>query len=214
MSPRDHYDGVAEWYEREFGQPEFTASPREAITRLLGDGPGTLLDVGCGTGIFTSMMARHRWAVKGIDVSTDMLRIARDRGLDVVQGDAAALPFPDSCFDAALSMWTHTDIDDFRAVLREVKRVLRKDGLFVYVGAHPCFVGPHSEFVAAEGLPRLHRGYWRTGRYIEGPGISPQGSEQRSEQSICLWGCSCRPSSTRGFGSSTSKSSSDASTRT
>lgn len=175
MSMRPRYDGVAEWYEREFGGSEFSATPREAIVRLLGDGPGALLDVGCGTGIFTSVMVAHGWTVTGIDASPDMLRIATDRGLDVVQADARALPFEDNAFDVVLSMWTHTDIDDFAAVLREIVRVLKRGGAFVYVGAHPCFVGRHSEFIGANGLPRLHPGYWEAGRYVEGPGISPRG---------------------------------------
>lgn len=173
MQPR--YDGVADWYERAFGQWEFSAAPREAITRLLGDGPGALLDVGCGTGIFTSVMVDHGWTVKGIDTSSDMLRIATGKGLDVVRADATELPFDDNSFDAALSMWTHTDIEDFGAALREIRRVLKRDGALVYVGAHPCFVGRHSEWIGAKGIPHLHPRYWEGGRYDEGPGISPDG---------------------------------------
>jgi SAM-dependent methyltransferase len=116
------------------------------------------------------------WEVVGVDISEDQLTLARRRGLEVVCADAAKLPFADSAFDGVVSMWTHTDVDDFGAVLREVARVLRRGGTFVYVGAHPCFVGPHSYFVAAEGVPELHGGHYRrTGRYIEAPGISPSG---------------------------------------
>jgi SAM-dependent methyltransferase len=169
------YDGVTEWYEREFVNSELAAVPREAALRLLGDGPGRLLDVGCGTGAHTAVFAEHGWSPVGVDISEDQLRLARERGVEVVWADAADLPFADASFDAAVSIWTHTDVEDFTLLLREVVRVLRPGSPFVYVGAHPCFVGPHSRFVEAEGMPVLHPGYWHTGRYTEAPGISPTG---------------------------------------
>ena len=169
------YDGLAESYEREFATGPLATVPREAALRLLGGGPGRLLDVGCGTGAHTAELAEHGWTVVGVDESADMLRFARERGLEVVQADAAALPFADSSFDAVASLWIHTDVDDFGAVVKEIARVLRADGRLVYVGAHPCFVGPHSEFVAALGVPTLHPGYRRAGRYTEAPGVSPHG---------------------------------------
>ena len=172
---RARYDGVAEWYDREFATGELATAPRETMLRLLGDGPGRLLDVGCGTGAHTAILPEHGWDAVGVDISEDQLRLARERGLEVVRADAADLPFEDATFDAVVSMWTHTDVEDFTALVREVARVLRPSGPFVYVGAHPCFVGPHSRFISAEGVPELHPGYWRTGRYDKGPAISPHG---------------------------------------
>jgi SAM-dependent methyltransferase len=174
------YDGLADWYEHEFmASPLAGGSSREVVLRLLGDGPGSLLDVGCGTGFYGGAFADHRWTVTGVDVSEDMLRFARARGLEVVQADAAAMPFDAAAFDAVVSMWTHTDVDDFSAVVREISRVLRVGSPFVYVGAHPCFVGPHSRFISAEGVPELHSGYRTVGRYEAAPGISPEGLRAR-----------------------------------
>ena len=94
--------------------------------------------------------------------------------------DATALPFDDGSFDAAVSIFTHTDFDDFPAAVREVARVLREGGSFVYVGVHPCFVGPHSLYVEAAGTPKLHEGWYRRrGHYLEAPGISPSGLRAR-----------------------------------
>jgi hypothetical protein len=72
-------------------------------------------------------------------------------------------------------MWLHTDVEDFHAVLREAVRVLRPRGHFVYLGVHPCFVGPHSEFREGLGIPQLHPGYRDTAWRTEAPGISPTG---------------------------------------
>lgn len=175
MAGPARYDGVADWYEQEFRNARVADIPLQTVRRLLGRSSGRLLDVGCGTGVYTQTMSGWGWTATGIDVSEDMLRHARARGLDVVCADAAALPFDDDSFDAVVSMWTHTDVNDFSSVVREVARVLRSEGPFVYVGAHPCFVGPHSRFVSAQGVPELHPGYRRTERYVDGPGITPDG---------------------------------------
>ena len=169
------YDGLADWYDAEFDPSPLEGAQHQAVVRLLGDVPGRLLDVGCGTGARAAGLAELGWDVTGVDLSADMLRRARERGLDVVQADATALPFEDATFDAVVSMWTHTDVGDFPAVVREVARVLRPGGPFVYAGGHPCFVGPHSLFRGAQGVPELHPGYRRAGRYTEGPGVIAEG---------------------------------------
>jgi SAM-dependent methyltransferase len=179
MRTRARYDSVADWYEHEFMGSPLDDVARETVLRLLPDGSGKLLDVGCGTGVYTAAMSRCGWTVTGIDESEGMLRYARERGVDVVRGSAEALPFDDESFDAVVSMWTHTDVDDFAAMVREVARVLRRRGPFVYVGAHPCFVGPHARYISGGGVRELHSGYFRAGRYAEAPGISPNGLRAR-----------------------------------
>lgn len=174
------YDGLAEWYDREFQPFPLEGPTWSAVQGLLGDGGGRLLDVGCGTGAYGAALAELGWSVTGVDVSDDMLRRARERGLEVVRGDATALPFPDARFDAAVSLWTHTDVGDLDAMLHEIARVLRPGARFVYVGAHPCFIGPHSEYVEAQGVPTLHSGWYRlSGAYDDAPGRSGKGLRAR-----------------------------------
>jgi SAM-dependent methyltransferase len=174
------YDGLAEWYDREFATSPLSAILLDTVTRLLGEGGGRrLLDVGCGTGAHDLVYAEHGWLVTGIDISGDQLALARERGIEVLQGDAAAMPFADHSFGAAVSSWIHTDVGDFGAVLAEVVRVLQPGSPFAYLGAHPCFVGPHSQFEAGEGTPILHPGYRRTERYSEGPGVRAEGLRTR-----------------------------------
>ena len=175
------YDGHAQWYEQDFlGRPGSGTDTREIVTRLLGHGSGRLLDVGCGTGVYAKSFTELGWSVTGVDVSEDMLRFARERKVDVVCADARSLPFDAGSFDAAVSLWTHTDVGDFSAVTREIARVLRPAGRFVYVGAHPCFVGPHARFPFAQGVPELHQGYGQIGPYdASAPGVSPEGLRAR-----------------------------------
>jgi ubiquinone/menaquinone biosynthesis C-methylase UbiE len=168
------YDDVAEWYDAEFATTELGLSARRIVLRLLGDGPGRLLDVGCGGGAHAVAFAERGWTVTGIDVSPVQLELARARGVEVLEADATALPFEDASFDAAVSIFTHTDVDDFPAVMRETARVLRPEGALVYLGVHPCFVGPHA-FVHGRDVPELHPGYRDTSYRTEAPGIWGQG---------------------------------------
>jgi SAM-dependent methyltransferase len=175
---RARYDGVAEWYDRELGLSETGASARRLAVTLLGFGPGRLLDIGCGGGLTLVACAEAGWSAVGVDVSEDQLRLARGRGCDVAVADGANLPFDDASFDAVASVFTHTDVEDFSALLTEAARVLRPEGKLVYVGVHPCFVGPHA-FVHDRDVPELHAGYRETGWKIEAPGIWSEGLRAR-----------------------------------
>jgi ubiquinone/menaquinone biosynthesis C-methylase UbiE len=172
MTSGARYDGIADWYDAEFQPAPLEDEAWELLNRLLGGPTGSLLDVGCGTGGHAAALAERGWDVTGLDVSQDMLRRAEDRGVRTVHADAASLPFGDASFDAAISVFTNTDLDDLGAVVREIVRVLRPGAPLVYLAVHPCFVGPHSMYDPESGVPELHPGWYRhVGRYTEAPGI-------------------------------------------
>jgi SAM-dependent methyltransferase len=173
MTTEVRYDGIADWYDTEFQPAPLESETWRTLVRLLGAAFGSLLDVGCGTGSYSAALSERGWDVTGVDLSDDMLRRARAKGLHALQADAKSLPFDDGSFAAAVSLFTHTDLDDFGDVVREVTRVLRPDAPLVYLGPHPCFVGPHSTYDVERALPTLHPGWYRrTGRYDDAPGIS------------------------------------------
>jgi SAM-dependent methyltransferase len=156
------YDGHAEWYDA-WATAEGAvamASVRATLDELIPSGRGPALDLGCGTGLQADLVRRRGYDVVGLDVSRDQLGIARGR-MPVVQADGRALPVREGSAQLAFSVLTHTDVDDFGALVREAVRVLVPGGSFVYVGVHPCFVSP-----VAERLPdgvRLHPGYRSAG---------------------------------------------------
>ena len=177
------YDGLADEYKAFVdSSSSYYLAAADSLRRRLGPGPGRCLDLGCGGGHFLDVALHLRWKVVGVDVSEDQLRVAHDRHPDVelVRANAAALPFGDELFDAAFSTFTHTDFDDFAAAVAETRRVLTSGGRFVYIGNHPCFVGPTQEHVET-GVPRLHPGYRRAGRWQAGdaPGATSGGWRQR-----------------------------------
>jgi len=141
------YDGLAEWYDRQFPS-EFSDAVADAARELLGHGDGVCLDVGCGTGRYFEALAELGWDVVGVDLSRDQLALAAPRadavGGRLVHGDVTALPFDAETFDAVVALMISTDVEPYERVVEEMARVLRPGGVLVHVGAHPCFVGPHS----------------------------------------------------------------------
>jgi SAM-dependent methyltransferase len=99
----------------------------------------------CGTGTHAATLRELGWTPVGIDLSRGQLRYAAAR-LPVAAADATALPAADSSMPATVCVLAHTDLPDYRAVLREVARVLRPGGRFVHIGVHPCFVGAFADW--------------------------------------------------------------------
>lgn len=97
---------------------------------------GCVLDVACGTGRHTIALCQAGFEVVGLDISVNLLKIAKKHGASVlVRGDMQFLPFKNGAFAAAVSMdnsfgYLPSEKDD-QQCLEEVKRVLKADGLFV-----------------------------------------------------------------------------------
>jgi ubiquinone/menaquinone biosynthesis C-methylase UbiE len=95
-----------------------------------------VLEIACGTGRFSVMLARGGADVVGLDVSSEMLGQAREKahraGADAewVRGDAARLPFPDDAFDAVLAMRFFHLADTPASFLAEMRRVARDQVVF------------------------------------------------------------------------------------
>ena len=110
----------------------------QAIAELLG--PGTCLEIGCGTGIYADRVRSLGRQPVGVEISAGTLRHARDR-LATVQGDAVRLPFASNSVSAVIGLMVHTDTAGYPEVVAEAHLVLAPGGVFVHVGVHPCFCG-------------------------------------------------------------------------
>src|SRR6185437_3690854 len=74
MTTGSRYDGIADWYDTEFQPAPLESETWEVLGRLLGEGGGGLIDVGCGTGAYAAGLAALGWDYTGVDASEDMLR--------------------------------------------------------------------------------------------------------------------------------------------
>ena len=110
-----------------------------ALDRLREHGAKRILDVGCGTGIFTTRMHEVLGAeVVGCDLSEQMLAQARERSaaVDWTRGDVTQLPLGDQSVDAVVCTEAFHWFDQ-SAALAEFHRVLRTDGLLLIAMINP-----------------------------------------------------------------------------
>lgn len=107
---------------------------RARRVRMLCDGVGPghrVLELGCGTGLFTRDFAATGAAITAVDISPELLAIARGQvgaaNVTFVEGNAYAMTFPPGAFDRVVgsSVLHHLEVD---RALRECFRVLRAGG--------------------------------------------------------------------------------------
>jgi SAM-dependent methyltransferase len=150
--PEESARGNRHWWDREapaylaehgglLGRDAFVWGPeglREEDAGLLGDVAGLdVLEVGCGAGQCTRWLAGHGARAVGLDLSLGMLR-AGGGGARFVQADARRLPFADASFDLACSAYGAVPfVADPDRIMREVARVLRPGGRWVFSVTHP-----------------------------------------------------------------------------
>lgn len=177
---RRWWDADADAYQAEhgafLGDADFVWCPeglREADAGLLGAVAGRrILELGCGAAAAARWLATQGARPVALDLSAGMLRhaaAAADRtGIRVplVQADALALPFPDAAFDTACTAFGAIPfVADSAAVMREVYRVLRPGGRWVFSVTHPMrwiFLDDPGE----RGLVAVHS-YFDRNPYVE-----------------------------------------------
>lgn len=114
------------------------------------------LDVGCGEGHNTRMVAGRGARMVGIDVSGNFIRHAREAeerkplGIRYERASAVELPFDAGSFDFATAFMSLMDIPETGRVLAEVLRVLRPGGFLQFSIEHPCFSPPHRKALRDE----------------------------------------------------------------
>ena len=104
---------------------------RFLVSRLQPDG-GHVLDVATGTGLVAAELRRRGFRVTGLDQSPEMLAFARRRlgdRVELVHSSAESLPFPDGVFDHLTVTYLLRYVDDPRATLAELARVVRSGGV-------------------------------------------------------------------------------------
>lgn len=118
-----------------------------ATFKLIGNIKGkTVLDLACGEGYNTRVMARKGAKVTGIDYSQRMIDFARTEerkqplGIRYCRMDASCLNgVSDASFDIVACFMALHDIENYQDAVAEVARVLKHGGRFIFSITHPCF---------------------------------------------------------------------------
>ncbi len=119
--------------------PETTVHPVEYAFHLLGDVNGkTILEYGCGAGVYTVVLAARGAKVIAFDISPELLALTKKRveanqveGVQLLLGTAHSLPFPDESIDIIFGMAIlhHLDVE---VASKELWRVLSKGGRAIF----------------------------------------------------------------------------------
>jgi demethylmenaquinone methyltransferase / 2-methoxy-6-polyprenyl-1,4-benzoquinol methylase len=157
---------------------------RRALVGALAPPPGArVLDVATGTGMVAAeLLARVQCTVVGLDQSAEMLSAARarfagDPRVELIEGEAEALPFADASFDALTFTYLLRYVEDPPATIRELARVVRPGGRIASLefGIPPLLPARAAwRIYTSIGLPTLgrlaSREWAEVGRFL-GPSI-------------------------------------------
>lgn len=131
--PFDHFDLIARWYDRLISKPQHD----RLLALLEADAGQLILDIGGGTGRHAVNLAAGGARVVVCDISRQMVRFARKKGLAAVLGSVLCLPFPDASIERMLVVdaFHHfalpTPAQAQPAAAAELLRVLRPGGRLV-----------------------------------------------------------------------------------
>ncbi|GLQ48025.1 hypothetical protein GCM10007862_30760 [Dyella lipolytica] len=108
---------------------------RYAWCRTLVEGKA-VLDIACGEGYGSAMLARRAASVIGVDISAEAVQHAMQTyagiaGLEYREGNAASIPLPDNSVDIVVSFETIEHHDKHVEMIDEIRRVLRPDGVLI-----------------------------------------------------------------------------------
>jgi SAM-dependent methyltransferase len=165
----DLWEDHAQWWIDGFTEgadPEYTEQILPLAESEL-SGFERVLDVGCGDGQISRLIAGGGASVVGVDPTWNQIRVARQRGGGAVyvRSGAAELPFADASFDAVVACLVFEHIDDVDGAIAEVSRLLRPGGRFSFFLNHPLLQTPGSGWIDDHTIDPPEQ-YWRIGPYL------------------------------------------------
>jgi ubiquinone/menaquinone biosynthesis C-methylase UbiE len=135
----DFVRGGKDYYRDDMNNP--------ATFRLIGNVKNKrILDLSCGEGYNSRLLAKRGAKVVGVDFSKKMIRLAKQTerkeklGIDYRVADATDLKeFKNGSFDVVTCIMALMDIEHYEEAISEAARVLKRNGRFVFSITHPCF---------------------------------------------------------------------------
>lgn len=149
-SPTIEWDQVAEWWNSEAGDAGVWHQQHDidpVIFEILGNVKNKrIIEIGCGNGYLARLLARKGAIVTAIDSSSKLLAFAiaeenkRPFGIKYLVRDAVNLRgIKKKYFDIAVANMSLMDMADAKGAIKEIARVLKRSGHFVFSITHPVF---------------------------------------------------------------------------
>ena len=119
------------------------------------------LDIGCGEGNNTRLVAGRGASVVAVDIARTFVRAAQEKeaeeplGIRYLAASGSALPFADESFDFAVAFMSLMDMGDRDTAVAEAYRVLKPGGFLQFSMCHPCFSTPRWKWVRDEKGERV-----------------------------------------------------------
>lgn len=169
------WGGVADWYDKHLEKSADTYHDKVVhpnLLRLLGDLKGKqALDLACGQGIFSRLMADKGAHVVGVDLGKELIELAEKRNKDYKfqihyfhSSSNDLYMVKNNTKDLVVCVLALQNIDKLQETCAEVSRVLKKGGRFVVVLNHPAFRNPtHTHWGYDE---KEHKQYRRVEEYL------------------------------------------------
>jgi len=127
MAKSKPFDEYASQYEDWFERNKFIYESELLAIREQLPESGEGIEIGVGSGRFAAPLGIQL----GVEPSSQMRKIANQRGIEVIDGVAEDLPFNDVQFDFALMVTTICFLDDIEAAFKEAYKILKPGGLFI-----------------------------------------------------------------------------------
>jgi len=145
-STRTFYDNISCIYDDVFISHKVHA---QKIAQVLTDSftsrthTVSVLDLGCGTGMLSIILATSGFNIIGIDISfLSLCRLKRKNDTPkVLQADADFLPIHNRSFDAVVCLGSWRHFSDIEKVVTEISRVLKLNGIFIVGYFPPALAG-------------------------------------------------------------------------
>ena len=158
---------------------------RQLIRFVIKNAGTSIFDLGCATGNYATAFSNRGYVVKGGDVNSQYVEIAKSRGVDAVIIEGK-VPFPDKSFDTVICFEVIEHVADIDALLNEAKRLARKNVLLTTPNSenvieliqqgllYEHFAElDHKNFFTKESLHNVLSKYFTSVSVKKGDGINP-----------------------------------------
>jgi SAM-dependent methyltransferase len=165
----DLWETHADWWIQGFtdgADPEYTEQILPLAMSEM-SGFSRILDIGCGDGQISRLLAESGAQVIGVDPTWNQISVAQERagGPSYLRAGAAALPVASGACDGAVACLVFEHIDDLDGAIDEVSRVLAPGGRFSFFLNHPLLQTPGSGWIDDQMIDPPEQ-YWRVGPYL------------------------------------------------